>query len=248
MPKEAPSYIQDAGVIRAPINYKWNNDLALKFSAARDQNLRLSDALGSLSVKATIATGIAIAEWIIWRFEGYADLSDALRRIDAAWASVIDPAYTKDLDFELTDEDDFHDREIVKGPTEIALDLLGNLSTRYMGASTYVRGPVVRLAMLARHLMPDKKAFDHWLSETLRHAAGAFPANPAFDEDAGTYDASHEKPVPREFFDPSFAYSEAAANRILQDFLRTLDPATNPYLRSPEEMKAKGFKGTPYTL
>jgi hypothetical protein len=31
-------------------------------------------------------------------------------------------------------------------------------------------------------------------------------------------------------------------------FLAALDHRKNPYLRTPQEMKAQGFKGTPYKI
>jgi len=69
-----------------------------------------------------------------------------------------------------------------------------------------------------------------------------------YDDKSGKYDPSHEMPVPREFFEPGFEYSELAAHEAWKKFLQTLRPAENTYLRTPEEMKAEGFKGTPYVL
>src|SRR5882762_5965541 len=123
MSLKPPSYIVSAGIIGAPIKYKWNNDLAMNFYGA--ESVRLYDAIDASNFKAKMAIGIVLAEWSIWRFEGPADLVDAHHRIEAAWASAIDLAYTNDLIFQLTDEADFHDKAIVEGPLELVLSFLG---------------------------------------------------------------------------------------------------------------------------
>lgn len=245
MPQKAPRYIESAGIIGASIKYKWSNDLAMSFDDA--ENVRLYNAIDKSNFKAKMAIGALLTEWIVWRFHGRADLVDAHNRIEAAWASIIDPAYVRGLDFELTDRDDFHDKAIVEGPLEIALDFLAVISSRYIEGSIYLAEPIAKQAMLAQHLMPNKKMFSSWLSDILRRTAKVFPREADYDEGAGIYDASHEKPVPREFFDPEFKYTDGAAEKALREFLQTLDPGKNPYLRTPEEMKALGFTGTPYS-
>jgi hypothetical protein len=245
MPLKPPKYIETSGIIGAPIKYQWNSDLGLKFFAAKDLNIRMHDAINASNFKAKMGLAIAISEWIIWRFDGHANLNDAHNRIEAAWASVIDPLYSKELSLQMTKDDNVAP---VEGPLELALCLLGKIHGRYCKGNIYLAAPIVNLAMLARHLMPDKKAFDSWLSTALRRAAQVFPRGVTYDRKTGTYDASHEKPVPREFFDPNWVYTEAAAEAALRAFLQTLDPKQNPYLRTPEEMKAAGFKGTPYSL
>jgi hypothetical protein len=245
MTRTPPHYITAAGVVAAPINYKWNNDLALKFFAAKDMNIRLFEAIDASNFKAKMAIGTAVTEWIVWRFEGQADLKNAHQRLDAAWASVIHPLYVKDLSVNLTKD---HDKEPVEGPLEIAMYLLGKTEGRYADGIIFLAAPIVNQSMLARHLMPDKKVFDGWLSATLRRAAKAFPRGPQYDRRMEKYDGSGEKPVPREFFDPGFEYTDVAVEQALRAFLKSLDAKKNPYLRSAKEMKAEGFDGEPYTI
>jgi hypothetical protein len=245
MPLKPPSYIVNAGIMGAPIKYKWDNDLAMQF--LEPENVRLYDAIDKSNFRAKMALGAVLTEWIVWRFQGHVDLADALHRIEAAWASVIDPAYTKDLRFNLTRS--IHEKAaFVEGPLELALLALGETYAHYTTGSIYLANPVMKQALLARHVIPTKKAFADWLTDTLRRTAEVFPRNGDYDEDTETYDASHEQPVPREFFEPAFEYTEAVAKEALREFLRTLNPSETPYLRSPEETKAQGFKGTPYTL
>jgi hypothetical protein len=240
-----PDYIKAAEVISAPIEYEWDSDLGLEFYAAKDQNIRLYRAIDASNFKAKTALATAVTEWIVWRLEGHADVRDAHRRIEAAWASVVHPLYAKDLFVKLTKNDD---TAPVEAPLELALCLLGKIEGRYADGNIYLAAPIVNLSMLAQHLMPNEKDFSNWLSATLRRMAKVFPRGGEYDRESGKYDASGEKPVPREFFDPSFDYSEAAATAAWRVFLESLDPKDNPYLRSREEMTAGGFQGKPYTI
>src|SRR5512134_2186391 len=104
MPVQPPSFIKTPEMASVPIEYKWTEALSDKFYTSKDANPRLYDAIDEMNFKAKMALGVAIAEWILWRFEGHADLQDAHRAVEASWASVIHPAYAKPLPFELDDE------------------------------------------------------------------------------------------------------------------------------------------------
>ena len=68
------------------------------------------------------------------------------------------------------------------------------------------------------------------------------------DETTQLHDASREVPVPRAFFEPGFVHTPATSRKALSAFLKGLDPARNPYLRSAKDIKRLGWKGTPYAL
>src|SRR5205823_13515194 len=118
MPRQAPTYIASAGVIGAPIKYKWNSDIGLGFYDSEVENMKLYEAIDASNFKAKMAIAVAITEWIVWRFDGHTNLTDAHLRVEAAWASAIDPAYTKDLMLQMTQDDDVAQ---VEGPLELAL-------------------------------------------------------------------------------------------------------------------------------
>jgi hypothetical protein len=243
MPITVPSYIASASVVGAPIKYKWNGDIAMEIGDA--ENDRLYDAIDSVNFKAKFAVGVVLTEWIVWRLQGHADIADALLRVEAAWAGVAHPAYMRGLEFE-GDADD--DTEKAQAPLEFAMANLGDIAADYAGGDIYLAESVLRQALLARHLMPDKKAFETWLTTTLKAAVKLVPRGDEYDEDSEHYDASDEDPVPREFFEPGFKYTPAAARKAVGDYLQSLDPAANPYLQQAKQLAKGGFSGTPYKL
>ena len=244
MLKETPTYILAADVATAPLHYKWNNTITVQRYDG-DDNERLADAIDESSFRAKMALGAVLAEWCVWRFQAHADITDGLLRIEAAWAGVIHPAYSKELKFKLLAE---HSNQQVEGALAVSLAVLGRAFRKYSKGDVWLSGHIMPQAQMARYLAPDAAVFDAWLSNTLRRTAQIFPRGPKYDKKSGVYDASGEKPVPQVFFEPSFQYTEAAATAALNAFLQGLDPQANPYLRTPQEMLASGFAGTPYKI
>lgn len=244
MLKDAPTYILAANVTTAPLKYKWNDTIAMQLEDG-DDNLRLAKAIDENSFRAKMALGAVLAEWCVWRFQTHADITDGLWRIEAAWAGVIHPGYSKDLEFELQSEPG---EQQVEGTLALSLAMLGDSFQKYSKGDVWLSGYIMKQAEMARYLAPDAAVFDAWLSNTLRRTAQIFPRGPKYDKKSGVYDASGEKPVPQVFFEPSFQYTEAAATAALNAFLQGLDPQANPYLRTPQEMLASGFAGTPYKI
>ena len=77
-----------------PVDYDWEWDTLISFRECTDEDKpRLAGALQLISVKAAFALGVACLEWVVARVEGHINTSDALLRIEAAWAAAIDPRY-----------------------------------------------------------------------------------------------------------------------------------------------------------
>jgi hypothetical protein len=121
------------------------------------------------------------------------------------------------------------DREPVAGALELALCNLGELVQEYTEGSIYLAEIVVKQAMLARHLVPDKKAFEDWLAVVVRQMAEARPRNAKYDRRTGVYEYAHEPALSREAFGAEFRVDDPAARDA---FLKSLDPTDNPYLAS----------------
>ncbi len=145
MSDNPPAYIVYAEAAGGRIEYAWNNDIALELYAAKDQNVALYRRIDDASACAKMSLGVAIAEWIVWRFRGHLDLTDALERIEAAWAGAVDPAWVRTLDGEMTHDDDSFPME---GALELGLAVLGETFARYENVERrrYLAEPVVKLA------------------------------------------------------------------------------------------------------
>ena len=242
-------YVKKLDVIDAPIAHKWNVEIACQFS--RKENIKLTDAIDKCSYKAKMAIGALLSEIIAWRFSKHTETKDAFQRIEAAWCCAIDPYYAKEIDFDFSTIDGKSIQNSLphQGALEMSLEHLFVIHMRYAHQDVYLAAAVAVQALMAQHITPKKKAFSAWFSDTLRKTADIFPRR--IDEDdfyeLDSYDCSHEPPCFREFFEPNFEYTEKSVSEAINRFLQSLKPNDNPYLRSPEEMKAAGFPGTPYT-
>lgn len=160
------------------------------------------------------------------RLSSQTDVTDALLRVEAGWATLTRPGIAPKLRYRLTAD---HEADPVQRPLEQAFANLGALAHRYATGDIYLAEVVVRQATLARHIAPDRAAYDQWLTGLLSSTAAARPRGNEYDEDDEVFDYAHEAPVAREAFGATFDPALATAAR--QDaFLQALDLATNPYL------------------
>lgn len=249
MPFIPPPFVP-ASIVGAPLTYPWDDRLEVGFLVGKDQNNRLYVAIDRIAFRAKFVLGLAIAEWIVWRFHGMADTKDLLQRLEAARPTVLTSRYTKDLRVEVEDAPTFSSERRVDGPLRLVLHFLGEIKERYQAGYIYMTEEIVRTAVLARHVLPDnvRKDFDDWLKESIRPAVSAYPPQPPYDKTTERYIATGEEPVPMELYDPQWTYTPERAKEALRALLKSLDPKSNPYLRTPSEMKDVGFTGTPYQL
>ncbi|MBV9644484.1 MAG: hypothetical protein JO334_13005 [Verrucomicrobia bacterium] len=243
-----PGYIEESGIIGAPIQYEWDSQIELQHFGERDQNVKLYRAIDRSNYRVKYALGVAVTEWLVWRFHGHANLADIFNRLEAAWANEIHPAYSRTLRFNLTKETVFSENPRIDGPLKLITNFLGDIRAHYYNGNIYIADPIVKQVMLAKRVLPPQKAFEEWLQDRVRAAAEKFPRGTAYNRNTEKYDFFREKSVPREFFDRGFEYSESAALECFRLFLATLDPTKNRYLCSPDEMRERGFSGVPYTI
>ena len=229
-----PAYLTTLGLPALPLTYEWDESVRDSFLDEDDErNLRLAEALSHTHDAAVFALGVASTQWIAARLDGLIDLDDTLLRIDAAWALVVDPRYAR-----LTPP------ALPKGlappaledPRWLARKVLATAADRFSDGDD-AQGHVMSLILLARHVTDGSLHFSPWLTESLRRCHACWGrADPAA--------AAH--PVPPDAFDPGARWTITGANAAQASFVRTLDPATNPFLRSTTDMIADGFTGTPY--
>src|SRR3989344_1344272 len=86
-----PKYIEAAGVVGAPITYKWEDDRWGLFYA--HDNVKLMQKILLVSGKARLALATAIAEWNLWRLKGLSSHETTALFVEAVWASQVDFRY-----------------------------------------------------------------------------------------------------------------------------------------------------------
>lgn len=197
--------------------------------------------MSEASERAKLAFGCAAAEWIVWRIEGVAEVTDMHAFIEAMWATVVDYRYAREIDHEYPD-DDFSSKLVLH-------ETWSNLQAIFRRAQKMDASNMdcVCLSLIVRHVLSKKhqKAFKDWLIFAMRERAKIFWQRDPESEDPKI---CHGEPIPREAFDPDFKFEPSISKELLQKFLNGLDQKANPYLRSPEEMKALGFEGVPYKI
>ncbi|MGV9408531.1 hypothetical protein ACWDOP_01350 [Nocardia sp. NPDC003693] len=228
-----------------PFDFEW--DEPTRNTLLDDDDERdpaLADRLGALRDEAIFGLGVAAARWVVARVDGVApaaDVRDALLRIDAALALCADLHYAR-----LTDPPVFGDQAPPKA--EEPLWVCRTLLFWVYGSAVLgedLQGECMSLILLARQVMGSHAGFSTWLSDALDKAEATYALA---DDDPDDEDSQLMwKPVPPEFFWPSFTWTtNDAAQALVDAFLAGLDPATNPYLRDAQDMCTHGFEGNPY--
>jgi hypothetical protein len=231
-----PEYVRALNLSALPVDYEWDTvHFNTYWSVSDEVDPRLAEALQLIAVKAAFAFAVASSEWVVARVEGHVDTTDALLRIEAGWAAAMDPRYAK---LPVPPASPPAAAQQFASPLRLAMKLLSYAHELCTGDGEGVRSSAQGLAMAVVHIAGRQGAFKPWFAQALRRCHEHFPASARSVED--------EPPVARELFDPGFAWSDDRAQAALQRFVHTLNPASNPYLRSAEEMLAAGFSGQPY--
>lgn len=222
---QPPQHLAAAGIVGASIRHKWSDDIAADLAEAENQ--RLQTAIQKTHFKGAMAFSAGLAEWIIWRFKGAADITMPLQRIEAAWAVAIDSSLALELD---PIDDEFNGP--VQGPISLCLDLLGTISEQCKQHVASIDERVVALAMLARHVVPARSEFDDWVKQALKRLAKAYPMDIShFDSATEIYDDAYEQAVPREALQSDLTAAQAQA--AVDSAKAELQVSNNPFVHRP---------------
>ncbi|XKM12635.1 hypothetical protein RCS94_06310 [Orbaceae bacterium ac157xtp] len=243
-----PTILNHSEFMDAPLDYKWDEDTSLFYIDEAD-NEKVYVAFWALNHKASMGMIAALCEWIYWRVYKHVGRPSIEECIEGLWASIINKDYS--FNWEANNE---YNSTPAEGPIYAMIFSLNQLIDAYHeGWHFFIN--VDKLALLARHIAPNKKQFDEWFQKTLKKAASLFPStidhkdiakHPRKYDDV-YYDSSDEPAIPREFFfEAGFDYETADNASLINQFLSNLDYANNRFLNSPEKMLELGFKGTPY--
>ncbi|WBU38644.1 hypothetical protein [Homoserinibacter sp. YIM 151385] len=227
----APPHIRTSGALG------WPADHGIKSTADFEvENPKLAARLVQMSVSARLAFAIGAAEWTMWRFEGMSDFDAPLQMVTAAWAGSVDIRYVA-----MPPEAEFEER---RGPVDgvllAAMELVEDALRSYdTPRAQHLFHVAVYSYQLAKLVSPDRKPFDAWVRMVVARLVELYPADEA--------DIKGE-PVPREVLDTTTEFERGSEREHLARFLGELVPSENRYLRTPDELIAAGFEGTPYRL
>ncbi len=228
-----------------PFDFEWDEPIRNTLLDDDDErDLELAEQLGLLRDEAIFGIAVAAAQWVVARVDGVApaaDVRDALQRIEAMWALCADLHYAR-----LTDPPEFGGQAPPKA--EEPLWVCRTLLFWIYGAAVLgedLQGECMSLILLARQVMGSHTGFSTWLSQAIEKAEAPYSLG---DDDPDDEDSQLIwKPVPPEFFWPTFTHTtREAAQELVDAYLAGLDPATNPYLRDAHDMRTHGFSGKPY--
>jgi hypothetical protein len=229
-------YLLATGVAALPLTHKWDGTTTGRIVGVDpDDKPKLSSAQAAVGLRAIFAFGVAAAEWVQTRLSAQLDVTDHLKRIEAAWADTIDPRYgaltqpeygPKGAEMRLA------------APTSVASMILLDMHEHYRDgnrAGVYVT--VLCMTLLAEHVAGKSPAFKKWVPDKLKQLATAYPNEKKT--------IAEEQPVARESLLSDAVLDAAATEAAQQAFLATLDPAQNGYLTPAATLEAAGVKN-PY--
>jgi hypothetical protein len=226
-------HLRSGNVASAALAFAWDEWEIKKYYWSVDK--ALIQRLDALTNDANLGLTNAIGEWICQRFTPFSQDPAALQFLEAAWAAAIHPAYCI-----YTETIDDQWRGPVRGPLAMTMTI-ANDAIFCLRDDPHVATRACWMYNLARHVIPAVDELERWFeqcvirleryhsngSEARRPSGGLFEDRPGFG-----------RPVPREAFDPQRSYEPVEIPFLLDAFLRTLSPATNPYLRTPAELDA----------
>lgn len=226
----APAFIEPHNPHLVPFKHEWNDDDPEY--AYVTFGLKIEKKIHSISYRGELALACGIAEWIAWRFYQHGDITMVLKKVEAVWASMVDWRYLGDHPLPRMAEC----KGLVDGPLWSAAHWL-NRVTELLQRGVPPSHEVVNFGRLFELLNTKPTAYKRWRDNAIERLNTYYPRQaPDF---LGL-------PIPRQILDDA-PYDPAAAIDQIHAFLQGLDPATNPYLSTSEQMLAAGFTGTPYT-
>lgn len=239
---QVPDHIARANIATQDVKFAWDEWRTKSYYW--DVPQALFDRLNALSDDASMSLALAIAEWVVHRFSRLDNDPFAPQFLEAAWAGTVHPAYCI---YTETVDDEW--RGPVRGPLAVTIAIVNDgLFCRDNDPEVATRA--CWMHRLATHVLPDTADFDRWFENSVQRLERFHPRTPApvptsfFDLNLASM-----RPVPRQAFEPSFAYAPDRAPALVDAFLKSLNVRANPCLRSPEELAdISELKMAPYAF
>ena len=174
---QIPSHIDAAGVAGKSLTYTWNLDVSRAIRHPLDsEHLRLANALSLVDVHASFALVLASAE--CGSLGGFAASSTSTTRWRAG-GGLRRPGQPHYAEIPLPKEPFPQDQQDAHGPLKLARILLSQAHGYYAQGDRIVAAVALSMVLLARHVCPQPKRLDAWLTGALRKCHQFFPRQSA---------------------------------------------------------------------
>jgi len=235
-----PDYIARAGIDTTELNYEWQDWRAFDYCQPVDDEF--VGRCSSLLEQAVNAFTIAVAEWLMFRYDRVSNDATPYLHLESAWCANVARQYSWPVEFP---------REKWKGPIRRPMFVgivLVNHPLYELEYDEETISPTAMLSKLLQHVLPDSTQFLEWRKRCLERLERFYRRE---DEDP-LNDLFEDQPrvplVPREIFDPAFDFTPDMALPLTNRFLQSVDYEANPFLLNPQQMRAEGFTGSPYSV
>ena len=232
MALKTPRFIQDANIQGGAVDVPWDRQVFRSLEDYRSKNLQT--ALLKIAPHANLAYAIGVAEWVCRRLTSATDCGPTLDYIEGIWAAMVDRRYLakKKMDYvKFTWTDGAVDA------IRFVNNLLFLVYANCKGDNPDRTADTSQLVAVARHVLPDKRVFDQWATESLKRLTALF----GYEKELGPA-------VPRQTLEPTLSYDPKRRIEYLDEFLKGLSPDRNPFLAKAADLVAQGFTGAPYRL
>lgn len=235
-----PRYLERLVVRTNEIHYLWDEtDLTWVYRVPVNVDAKV--APWAVWVDAAIC-GLTIAtiEWVVFRLAPLQRDHTPQDATEAAWCANIDRHYCEGLEFS---------RREWTGPIRSPLLSCFNImheaifESKESGAKP-LHCPALA-AQLVEHLCKESyPAFLGWRQQVMERVAAFYNApDPLFDLYG---EVESRMVVPPQLFDLDVPFEMGDARRLVDEFLRSVDYRSNPFLLPPVRMIEDGFRGEPY--
>lgn len=194
-------------------------------------------AATEITPRSRMALTLGLYEWVIFRLRFASPDPAPFQVAEAAWCAIIDRRYMVFYEFE---------RRAwmgpVRGPLWCAMTWLIPAVLLYEEQPEELESGLSYLMRLAYHVVNDRAALENWTARTLSRLRTFYPAVPddPFDDLFGEHYEERRGPLlPPEVVDPSFPFRPDMTGRLIEQFLRSVDFATNPFLKHPSTLAAE---------
>jgi hypothetical protein len=179
--------------------------------------------LAAVSGRGSMALTLAVGEWVCQRFARVGADPEPWYFLEAGWTAQMKPGrctYTEIV------EDNW--RGPSRGPLAMVITIANDvLFCLDEDATTSVRA--MWMTNLARHVLPNRDAFDRWLAAVLDMLVQHHPKNGSKKESLPDDEFELGRPVARELFDTTKPYVRVDEPALIARFLQLVDPR-NPFL------------------